>query len=107
MPQFAPGISPINIALAKSILASYDYDGPVSLAWDDTAMEPALQAYKDRDDCWWIIGGHSEPISVPSHEALEEVFKNANITPGKLVSIPTSLDSDPWLIHLCCSFEFF
>lgn len=85
LPRFSPGISAVNVELAKAVLESYGYTGPISLAWDDTAMEAALQAYKESGDAWLVVGGTGDIVRVSSHEALEEVFKDAKIKPGKLV----------------------
>lgn len=48
-------------------------------------MEATLQAYKESGDAWLIVGGTGDVVRVSSHDALEEVFKEAKLKPGKLV----------------------
>lgn len=48
-------------------------------------MEAALQAYKESGDAWLVVGGTGDIVRVSSHEALEEVFKDTKMKPGKLV----------------------
>lgn len=103
LPLFAPGISQANVDTASATLDNYHYLGPVALSWDDTALEPALQAYKDSDGTWLILGGTEGPISVSSHEELEAIFAKGNMKPGdKVCHIISSL-----FLALCLPLHLF
>ncbi|EJD37182.1 hypothetical protein AURDEDRAFT_129656 [Auricularia subglabra TFB-10046 SS5] len=43
-PRFCPGLSKENVDSAATIIASYNYTGPVIVACDDTKLEPGLRA---------------------------------------------------------------
>lgn len=63
-------------------------------------MEPALQAYKKSADVWQILGSTEGPISVSSHEELEESFAKANLKPGDKVCQPFLLKNlEVYLIY--------
>ncbi|KAJ6609212.1 hypothetical protein B0H10DRAFT_2226075 [Mycena sp. CBHHK59/15] len=53
LPRFQPDLSAFNVATAADIIKKLKYEGPVSLLWDDTALEACISVYqesKENDD---------------------------------------------------------
>ncbi|KAI0682050.1 hypothetical protein BC835DRAFT_1311693, partial [Cytidiella melzeri] len=90
-PRFKPGISQANVAAAKAIINKLHYHGPVSLSWDDTALELALSIYQEsKDGTCLILGGATGATQVESETELERVFADTCISKADKV-FPSAL----------------
>ncbi len=77
-PRFQPGISRANIAAAKAVIDKLGYWGPLTLSWDDTALEPALNIYQEsKDGICVVLGSAAGAIKVTSNGDLDRVFDEA------------------------------
>lgn len=66
------------MSIAKATLVALDYHGPLSLSWDDTALEPALAIYQEsKDGICTILGAASGSIAVESESDLDAAFEDA------------------------------
>lgn len=78
LPRFQPGISPTNVALASAVLDKLDYRGPLVLAWDDTALKPAISVWEDAaTKACSILGSTHGVIQVASAEEFDALFRKA------------------------------
>lgn len=71
-PRFQPGIVDANFDAALEWLNEIGYDGPLSLAADDTKMTRALQSYCDGGE-WRLAGMHGCVKVFTSYEQLTEM----------------------------------
>ncbi|KAI0696274.1 hypothetical protein BC835DRAFT_878998 [Cytidiella melzeri] len=77
-PRFKPGLSLANVQAAKAVIRRLGYNGPLSLSWDDTALEPALAIFQEsKDGMCTILGGAAGEIEVKSESDLDRVFQDA------------------------------
>ncbi|KAJ3552287.1 hypothetical protein NP233_g12916 [Leucocoprinus birnbaumii] len=61
---------------AKDHLNSLDYDGPVGLACDDTALLSTFRLYwSSKDQVHYLIGGIDGPLPVLNPEELEDILE--------------------------------
>lgn len=80
--QFQPGFSRINVGMAAAILLELKYHGPLSLAWDDTALEPAFAVWEEsRKNVCSILGASGSIIRVTAEDDLDAVFEQAKLAP--------------------------
>lgn len=64
-PRFRPDIDVLNFQRAKEMLGVYGYSGPVSLAWDDTELEPVLSTFVDGETVF-VVGGPDGSLAFKS-----------------------------------------
>ncbi|KAJ6576331.1 hypothetical protein B0H10DRAFT_2236446 [Mycena sp. CBHHK59/15] len=93
MPKFLPDISAVNVARASEVLKKLDYSGPLSLAWDDTALEAALSVHQQSKDVCLILGSVDGAITVAENDDLDALFAKAQLRKADklrvyLLSIP-------------------
>ena len=86
MPQFQPGLSADNIALASALIKKYDYHGPLALSWDDTELEPAISVFQKSKDVCIIIGSVDGELLVQSYDDIERVLQKAQLNKAEKVS---------------------
>ncbi|KAF5332101.1 hypothetical protein D9611_008005 [Ephemerocybe angulata] len=79
-PRFQPGFSPENVAAVADLLEKYDYEGPLSLSWDDTELAPAVSIYQESKDVCVIIGGGDDVVRVGPGDDIDAVLSNAELT---------------------------
>ena len=79
LPGFEAGISVSNIERVAQILMQYNYHGPLALAWDDMALEPAISLYQKSQEEFLILGSTDGPIQVTESDmdGIEKVFEHA------------------------------
>ncbi|EIW63281.1 uncharacterized protein TRAVEDRAFT_161459 [Trametes versicolor FP-101664 SS1] len=81
LPRFQPGISSANVALASAVLTQLDYAGPVVLAWDDTALEPAISVWEDAaTGICSILGSTHGVMQVASADEFDAIFDKAKMS---------------------------
>jgi hypothetical protein len=86
-PRFKPGISRVNVETCRAVLQQLDYHGPLALAWDDTALEPAISLYQEsKDGACIILGSSRGPIEVTSEAEFDGLFKQASDSKAEKVS---------------------
>ncbi|KAI0695988.1 hypothetical protein BC835DRAFT_1414529 [Cytidiella melzeri] len=77
-PRFKPGIARANFQAAKAVIERLGYHGPLTLSWDDTALEPALAIYQEsKNGVFTILGSSAGQIDVQSEADLDRVFDDA------------------------------
>lgn len=64
------------------------YDGPVSMAWDDTKLHATLRAYWDPLlKAHFLVGHAGRPIQLASAEELQEILQSKSKEPGTKVCV--------------------
>lgn len=106
-PRFQPGFSALNIAAAKAVITKFNYHGPLTLSWDDTALEEAIAIWQEsKSSACVIVGGANGTIEVPSEDEFDVLFAEASKTKAKkvqvlpVVSLMTSSNADACTIQL-------
>lgn len=77
------------MADAAAVLRGYNYNGPLGLSWDDTALEPAISIFEESKAAYLILGGTEGPIKVVGEDDLDTVFKQAQL--NKAEKVPQTL----------------
>jgi hypothetical protein len=91
-PRFKPGIAEANIVVAKRVIDKLSYGGPISLSWDDTALEPALAVYQEsKDGICTILGSTQGIIEINSETELDAAFDTARKSKANKVLVTNFL----------------
>ncbi|KAJ7780986.1 hypothetical protein B0H16DRAFT_1496749 [Mycena metata] len=92
-PRFQPDLSAFNVATAAETLKRLKYHGPLSLSWDDTALEACISVYQESKEVCLIVGAADGAIRVTDKDDLDALFEAAKLRKADklrvwLLSIP-------------------
>lgn len=86
MPRFPMVLEERVLHLILEYIQAGGYDGPVSMAWDDTKLHATLRAYWDPLlKSHFLVGHAGRPIPLANAEELEEILHSKSKEPGSKV----------------------
>ena len=69
-----------TFSLAKAHLVALDYNGPVTVACDNTKLFATLWLFwNKKEECYFLVGACGGPICVPDVDAAQEVLADPSI----------------------------
>lgn len=77
--RFQPDFADVNFKNAAECIKELNFDGPTSVAWDDTDLEKARSIWQETKDAWLVIGGANGSIRVQSEEEIDAIFEQAGL----------------------------
>lgn len=92
-PRFQPDISDVNFQRAAECLKALNYEGPLSLAWDDTDLEKALSVWQESKEAWLVIGGTGGALRVQSEAEIDAIMDQAKLEKADKVWLPYGLET--------------